>query len=235
MQSLIKTTDNGIMKFTELTAIAGNVLAEKLEVQHKNVIRTIKRVMDYEKIRKSESSQVSREIIHITEENNINFNAVFEEWEYQSRGKTFKTYIMNEDALYLVIANMKGQKAHELKVWFKSEFNDMRQERLNREHSKQVSRPMTDQIKRLQEKLYDEESGAAPHIYSTIAKQIHRAATGRPMPKGGIDHGLLTSDENYRMGELREDVDALIEDALDDGVKARDVKNDIRKMLREDS
>ncbi len=233
-QSLIKTTDNGIMKFTKLTAVSGNILAEVMEVEHFNLMRTIKRVMNYEKKRESQPSVVKGEILHIEEEKDPNFKAVFKEWEYERRGRKYRTYIMNEDALYLVIANSKGQKAHELKVWFKSEFNSMREERSSREHSKQGLRPMTKQIKRLQEKLYEEESGAAPHIYPTISKQIHRAATGRPMPKGGMDHGLLTSAENDKVTELREDVNYLIEENLADGFKGRDIKNKIREMLREE-
>ena len=110
-QSLLKATDACIMKFTKLTAVAGNVLAELMEVRHTDFMRTVKRGMKDEKNRKSHDASMRSQINHIPEENNLSFNAIFKDWEYQSRGKTFKTYIMNEDALYLVIANMKGQKS----------------------------------------------------------------------------------------------------------------------------
>ena len=221
-QALIKTTDNGIMKFTKLTAVSSVTVAGHLKVRHSNLMRSVKKAENYHKSHNSDQSSES-----------IAFNPIFEDWEYQIRGKNYPCKIMNEDGVKALIKVIDTQEAYDYFVILMGEFNIMREERNSREHSKQVSRPMTDQIKRLQEKLYDEGSGAAPHIYPNTAKQIHRAATRRPMPKGGIEYGLLSSDENYKVAEFREDVNALIEDALDDGVKARDVKNEIRKMLRE--
>ncbi len=222
-QALIKTTDNGIMKFTKLTAVSSVTVAEYLGVRHSNLTKNVKKAMKMQNTMNSNRSSLE-----------VNFNPIFKDFEYRdSRGRTQPCIIMNEDGVKALIKVIDTQEAYDYFAILMGEFNSMKEERSSREHSRQVSRPMTDQIKRLQDKLYNEGSGAAPHIYSTIAKQIHRAATGRPMPKRGAEHDLLSSDENYRVAELREDVDALIEDAFDDGVKARDTKNDIRKMLRE--
>ncbi len=233
MQSLIKKTEQGLLKFTSFDAVSGNMLAEKLEIPHKNIMRTIKKVIMCEKDRKSHSSDVSREIIHIAEENELNFNAVFKKWEYKTaRGRTYTTFIMNEDALYLVIANSQSAKAHELKVWFKSEFNKMRQERNERSTSKQLSRPMTNQVKRLRVKLFEEKSGSAPFIYAIIAKQIYKAITGRPMPKGGIDHDALSIEENHEIAKIRVETELMIKDMLDSGKTAYHARNAVEIHIK---
>ncbi len=220
--SLIKITDHGLLKLTSMDAVAGNILAEKLEIKHSKMIRTIKRVMKSEEMRKKDKAT-----------SGLIFSAIFKKWEYKdTMNRSRKTFIMNEDALYLVIANSQSAKAHNLKVWFKSEFNKMRQEREERSTSKQLSRPMTDQLKRLQSKLKEEGSGAAPFIYVTLAKQIHRAATNRPMPKGGIDHDSLTLEENHEMGEIRVEVEESVKDMLDAGKTAREVRKAIEMQIK---
>ncbi len=230
---LIKTTPAGLLKFNALDAVAGNTLADILEVRHFDVMKTIKKVMKYENKRKSHNDKVRSQIIHIAEENSINFNAMFIEEEYQSRGKTFKTYIMNEDALYLVIANMKGQKAHDIKVWFKSEFNKMKLERSSRIEAKEKSRPMTDQIKILQEKLKEEGSTSSHFVYSTISRQIQKAATGRPTKMGGVNHDTFTTEENRRIKSLRGVVDGIIETMLVFSKPGKKIQKAVKMMLDE--
>lgn len=201
---LIKTTEAGLLKFNNLTAVAGNTLADMLGIRHDNIMRTIERVIKYEEYRKTDSSNKRSEITHIEEENNVNFNAVFKEWEYtNSRGKTYKTYIMNEDALYLVVANSQSAKAHKLKVWFKSEFNEMKMERHIRQVSRQRSHDYTDELILLQEKLKEEKSGSAPFIIPTIQQKIHKKATGRATKRGGIDQDALTGEEDFKIAKLR--------------------------------
>ena len=163
MQKLIKTTDQGLMKFTDLTAVAGNTLAEMLEVPHKEILKTIKRVMKSEEKRKKQRDS-----------NHLVFNSIFKEWEFKNKmNRTYKTVIMNEDALYLVIANTQSVKAHELKVLFKSEFNKMKNEREVREESREYQLGYTDALQSLHvRRVAEGTKQAAGQFYSTVARKI---------------------------------------------------------------
>lgn len=97
--------------------------------------------------------------------------------------------------------------------------------------SKSLSRPMTNQVKILQEKLAEEKSGAAPHIYTTISKQIHRAATGRPMPKGGEDQESLSLEESNLMVELRDNVELQLDYMFRHEFTGREAKDVIKTFL----
>ncbi len=214
---LLKTTDHGIMKFTNLDAVAGNVLAEMLDVRHVDMMRTIKRVIKDEEKRKKDKRTSA-----------LIFSAKFVKWQYKdSMNRSRNTYVMNEDALYLVVANSQSVKAHELKVWFKSEFNMMEIERYEREASKALQRPMTDQVKRLQILLFEENSRAAPHIYTNIQKQI-RINTNT---NDGRELDELTAEEDNRVSEVRHNIEYSIGYLLDSGKTGRETKNIIRESL----
>ena len=239
---LFKTTDNGILKFENLTAVASNTLADKLGLQHSNVKTAIKRVMKYEKIRQSEPFPKRLRINHIAEENNPNFNAVFKDWEYTSRGKTFKTYIMNEDALYLVIANLKGQKAHEMKVWFKSEFNKMRDEITARKAAIDPTKRLNDSLdiigKELKEKLPDSKKSGL--IYVHVQSAINGVIFGK---NKGINRDTITEREALRLVFLEGCIADKVEDMLldDDAEPVRayildtlkDAKSHIKKQYKQ--
>ena len=186
--NLIKTTDNGLMKFKNLDAVAGNTLALMLEVEHTKMMRTIKKVIKSEGNRKKDTAT-----------SGVIFSAIFKEWEYlDSMNRKRKTFIMNEDALYLVIANSQGKKAHELKVLFKSEFNKMKMEREARQELKLIHPTYTDQVKVLSEMLKEEGSKHYSRIYTTIQRQINKAATLNPTPTGankGQYRETLTEDQ----------------------------------------
>ncbi len=102
---------------------------------------------------------------------------------------------------------------------------------LTRADTKALSRQMTDQVKRLVAKLDEEGSGAAPHYYSTLNQQIHRAVTAKPLKRGGIDHEALTIEEECLTGELRLEVEILIKGRLDAEWTGREVKDWIRAYL----
>jgi len=193
---LIKTTDHRLMKFTNLDAVAGNVLAEMLEIEHSKMIRTIKRVIKSEKIRKEDTPKVAS--------HNLLFGAIFKEWEYTSKqNKKLKTYIMNEDALYLVVSNSQSAKAHELKVWFKSEFNKMRIERNERLSSKALQRPITDSLKELYLRLHN--AGSTQNetlLYMTFNKKCFKAVTGLKYHKDLLD--TLDAEQACNLAELRD-------------------------------
>ena len=230
MEALIKTTSTGIMKFPTLDAVAGTTLAEMLEVEHKNLMRTIKQTIESESTRKD---TLTDELI--SESENFNFNAIFKEYGYKdSMNRSRRTYIMNEDALYLVIANTQSRKAHELKVLFKSEFNNMKMERIARSNSKKNHIGAMNQVQRLQEMLRAEGSGATNFIYSTINNWIHKSATGRTMPKGGAKHDSLTRLEDDKVYMLRvmveNRIESLIEGASHTG---REIKDHIKQLLKE--
>lgn len=186
---LLKITDTGIMKFATLDAVAGNTLAIMLEIEHSKMMRTIKRVIKNEKKRKSHNANVRTETERDTDTSGVIFNAVFKEFEYtDSMNRQRKTFVMNEDAAYLVIANTQSAKAHELKVWFKSEFNKMREERMSREVLRVMHPSYTDQVKALSEMLQSEGSRQHGNIYPTIQRQINKAVTKKPTPRGA-DNG----------------------------------------------
>jgi phage regulator Rha-like protein len=231
MEAVIKSTENGLLKFSNLTAVAGNTLAEMMDIKHKNLMRTIEKVKKYEENRKKQGSHLSLVIVHIEEEKDHNFNAIFKEWEFTNKmGRTYKTFIMNEDALYLVIANLQGQKAHDIKVQFKAEFNNMKREIRVREISKNDHERYTDSIKLLRAKLKEVGSRSEPFLYSTIQKKIHKQATGRSMPKGGIDHDTLSTKEGAVMDLLRQLVPVWIQESS--MLPARDSKNYVYDQIK---
>lgn len=232
---ILKTTEAGLIKFDSVDAVSGNILAEMLEVEHRKLRVTIEKVIKYEENRKfntdkkrriaSEQKQkfhcllVSVEIIHIEEEKNLNFNAVFKDWEYKdSRGRTQKTYIMNEDALYLVIANTKGQKAHELKVLFKSEFNKMKIERKVRVSEKAEHRSMTDALKDfyINHLAHTSTRQTQALFYCTIQSKIRKRATGKSKKRGTKNnHDDLTVRETAIIEVIRQQVPFWIKEALE--------------------
>ena len=170
----IKTTETGLLKFKNLDAMAGNTLAEVLGIQHTKLMRTIKRTIKSEEKRKKDVAT-----------DGFIFSAIFKDYQYRdTMNRKQKTYLMNEDALYLVISNTQSKKAHELKVLFKSEFNRMRAEREAREDVRRYQVEYTDAIQRLEQSLAAEGSKHSKQIYPTIQRQINRYITGRPTPRG---------------------------------------------------
>lgn len=223
MQNLIKTTDNGIMKFTELTAVSSKTIADVLGVSHRDLLLNVKKVEKYQ-----QSQVCHRTLEKINDDDSLSFNPIFKDWEYQSRGRAYPCKIMNEDGAKALIKVIDTQSAYNYFAILMGEFNKMRQEREERSISKHLAQLMTDQVKRLQKKLFEEGSGSAPHIYTIISRQIHRAVTGRPMPKGGIDHDSLTLEENHKISEIRSAVKSQIKMRLDRGDTARDIRDAIR-------
>ena len=140
---------------------------------------------------------------------NLNFNAIFKEYEYQNlRGKTYKTFLMNEDALYLAITESKSQKAHELKVMFKSEFNNMRLEREVRESIKAPTASLHDSLKPLVAKLKINypESSRGVKLYQHIHVKINKAVTGKGT---GVDRDKLSDADLIRISEFEAGVSLL--------------------------
>ncbi len=221
---LLKTTDAGLMKFADLDAVAGNVLAEMLDVRHDNIMTTIKKVMKYEEKRKSGSLDGRSQIVHIEEEQDINFNAVFMKSEYENRGKMYPTLLMNEDALYLVIANLKGQKAHNLKVWFKSEFNNMKMERDARKAVVDPTKQLNDTLQKLGRLVTGElpESSKGARIYVHIQSNgINKILIGKA---GKINRDTLNSTQLKELDWLQTIYDELINKKLEEGFSAEDVR-----------
>ena len=190
----LKVTENGLIKFGSLDAVSGNVLAKMLEIEHSKMLRTIKQSIKDEKMRKSHAPDLASE--------KLNFGAIFKEWEYtNSRGRKYNTYIMNEDALYLVIASTQSKKAHELKVMFKSEFNNLRLEREVRESIKAPTTSLHDSLKPLVEELkinYPESSRGAK-LYQHIHVKINKAVTGKGT---GVNRDKLSETDLIRISEL---------------------------------
>ena len=221
--NLIKTTDNGLMKFKNLDAVAGNTLALMLEVEHTKMMRTIKKVIKSEGNRKKDTAT-----------SGVIFSAIFKEWEYlDSMNRKRKTFIMNEDALYLVIANSQGKKAHELKVLFKSEFNKMKAERNERELLKNKHLPFTNAIKIVNDKLGEEGSGAYNRYYATVQRQVNKVATGRPTPQGMDieEYRCLLSEMELKNINTLESLTIIFIDHFED-LHGRTLKDSVAEMLK---
>ena len=236
---LIKTTNNGLMKFSTLDAVAGNTLADMLEVRHVDLMRVIKKVLKYEEKRKSHCVSLRSEIVHIVEEKELKFNAIFKEHTYvNKRGRTYQTYIMNEDALYLIVANTQSTKAHELKVMFKSEFNKMRDERSTREQLKQHHVIFTDGVKHLSKCLKIDGSKHYARIYSTIQLQINKAIIGKSTPRGikiPEYRDTLSKCNLTNIKSLEQAVVLVINKCFRVGITARAIRAEVRRFINSDS
>jgi len=223
---LIKITDTGLMKFENMTAVAGNTLAGMMDIRHEQIMRTINKVIKSEEKRKKDNL-TSGGI----------FSAIFRPHEYKdSMNRTRKTFLMNEDALYLVIANSQGQKAHELKVWFKSEFNKMRDERKMRDLLKVKHSSYTDSIDTLQKMLKEEGSGASGHIFSNTQLQVNKAVTGRPTPRGIENYrDILTEAETNNIWRVENISYVAVDHWLEMGLTGREIKDNLQDFLKGDA
>jgi len=172
-EKILRITDTGLIKFSSLTAVTGNTLASKLDIPHKNMMRCINRAVKKENIRKS--NELKSELIK------SEFNAVFKEWNYKdSRGRNQKTFLMNEDALYLAITESKSQNAHNIKVMFKSKFNNMRRERELREVAKCETKSANDNLKLLSEQLKKDapDSSKGVRVFLHVQQKINAVISG---------------------------------------------------------
>jgi len=218
-QTLLKTTDNGLIKFTNLDAVAGNVLAEMLCIRHEKMMRTIERIIKQETKRKKDKPT-----------SGLIFSAKFIKWEYKdSMNRTRKTYIMSEDALYLVIANSQSAKAHELKVLFKSEFNLMRMEREARKESIEVHKILSSSIQKLYLGLKKEGSGlpseAILHIHFTT--KIDKILFGEK-----VSRDMLNVSENQALNYIEQQVSDMILKCLSENMSARNTRKKVYEFIK---
>ena len=201
---VIKTTDLGVIKFANLDAVAGNTLAKMLEVPHKELKKIIERTIDAEKNRKKQGDS-----------DTLVFNAVFKDWTFKNKmNREYDTYVMNEDALYLVISNTQSEKAHELKVLFKSEFNKMRMEREARDHIKAQSKRLHESLQPLKDGLKEmyPDSSIGPRIFQHIHEQINLAVIGRAR---GINRDELDLEVIEELERLEACVAGYADETLD--------------------
>jgi len=219
---LIKTTENGLMKFNKIDAVTSKTVSDALGVRHNDLL---KNVVKAEKYLRSHYDELRSE--------NLHFNAVFKDWKYETRGKTYPCKVMSKDALWLMVKMTDTDAATTYFIRMVSEFNKMKDERTERQNNREIHSLVTDLTKQVVKKLTEEKSGAAPHYYSTLAKQMHRAATGRPMPKGGVDHDTLTLREDQKLYDIKYAVAEEIAVMLEQNITAREIKDHLKKMLKE--
>jgi phage regulator Rha-like protein len=212
---LLKETDNGLLKFGNLDAVAGNTLAGMMGIEHSKVMRTIKRVMKSEEKRKKDTSTngiISKSHTPQVDSEILQFTAIFKPYEYKTeRGRLYNTFIMNEDALYLVIANSQSDKAHEMKVWFKSEFNKMRIEREAREMIREDTKTLHDTLKPLSDALKEmyPESKKGGLLYNHIHKKVNKAVLGKGT---GTDRDILSVDDINRLDMMEYNLKTLLDE-----------------------
>ena len=220
----VKTTETGLLKFKNLDAMPGNTLAKILGIQHTKLMRTIKRTIKSEEKRKKDVAT-----------DGFIFSAIFKDYEYRdAMNRKQKTYLMNEDALYLVIANTQSKKAHKLKVLFKSEFNKMREERKAREEIKQYQRTYTDTVQELEEALIQDGSKHAKLIYSTVQRQVNKCITGRSTPRGQTIESYretLSRTQLQGIKRLENVVMILIDHFLSLGATGRTTREVVKRFL----
>jgi len=217
--NLIKTTDTGLLKFNTLDAVAGNILANMLEIEHSKMMRTIKRVMKSEHNRKKDSDT-----------SGVIFSAKFLDWTYlDSMNRERKTYILNEDALYLVVANSQSAKAHELKVWFKSEFNKMKEERIVRERVKPIHSMYTDMVQYLYKGLKEDGSKLRDEamLHTNFSVKIRKAVTGKKMKRDE-----LSAEQMQNVVFLESKVAMCISNSIEEKRTAREARTIAYDMIK---
>lgn len=212
----IKTTNSGLLKFYNLTAITSKTVADELGVPHKNLMRNVKKA---EKYLKSRGSHMSPQT--------LNFNPIFKDYSYENRGKTYCCKLMNMDAVSTMIKVTDTQEAFNYFTVLMSEFNNMELERFVREESKIEQKSMTDSIQKLEALLKDEDSGSSGRMYTTINKQI-RNAVG--ISKDSELDELKAAQANT-IADYRHNVDIQIEWMLGEGYTGRKIRDSIKEFL----
>lgn len=218
-QTLLKITDNGLMKFTNLDAVAGNVLSQMLGIRHAKMMRTIERTIKQEENRKKD-----------TPTNGLIFSAKFIEWEYRdSMNRNRKTFIMNEDALYLVIANSQSAKAHELKVCFKSEFNLMKMEREAREQSIHIRKTLSSSVQKLYLGL-KEEGSSLPNegrLHTIFTKKINKSLFAEQVLRDN-----LNEKENKELSYIEKQISDMILKCFDENMTAYETRTIVYEFIK---
>ncbi len=201
---LIKKTSNGLLKFDSFTAVTSKTVADELGIEHKNLMRIIRKA---EKYLQSHRSELSRE--------NLNFSAFFQDYKYENeRGRVYPCKLMNEDALSLTIKMTDTDKANSYFIRLKSQFNDMKMERHIRQKALDKNTRYTDELMTLREGLFEEGSKGAAGLIATMQRKIHKKATGSSMKKGGVDHNTLSAEEDFYVAKLRSGVADLLKNTM---------------------
>lgn len=218
----IKISEHGILKFTDLDMLPSDVMANALEIRHSKMKRTIERVK--KQLKKMEKDHATTG--HISKYKKEYPKPVFKEYFYtDTYGRTQKNVIMNQDAALITIMESRSPKAFEMKLLFIADWKRLRLEREVRTAEVSYSLNMTDSLKAFYERLVlagtrQPENG----FYSTVQRKIHKKATGRKMPKGGIDHSSLSVEEMAVLMAIRSEIPNWIKEGKNMGMDARETR-----------
>ncbi len=213
---LIKTTENGVMKFATMDAITSKKIADALGVKHRDLLLNVKKVEKYEK------SQVR--------DDTPDFHPKFIDYTYESRGRVYDCKLINEDGIKALIKVIDTQEAYNYFAILMSEFNKMRRERISRDNVKIDHVNLTDQCQILYEGLKDEGS-KMPHearFHTIIGKKTKKAVSGSA--KTGSD--ALENYQNDNLLMIERDIAYEIK-VLKSGGKhsAYEIKDSVYKLI----
>ena len=94
--------------------------------------------------------------------------------------------------------------------------------------SKALSRPMTDQVKVLQQMLSNEKSGAAATYYATVNRQVRKAAG---IPKD-TELDAATDAQNFKVRDIRQAVEESITAMIQEGkLTGREMKFAVTNLI----
>jgi len=213
---LIKTTDNGLLKFNTIDLYSSTSVAKELGTTHQKVLKAIVKARDY--VKSHSTSQFSE---------NAHFSPRFIDSTYiNERGREYSSVNMNLDGAKVLVKMIDTQKAYNLFAMLMSEFNKMSIERNERADSKQLQRAVTDSLQELHRRLNKAGSTQVEvRLYETFNKKCVKAVTGQPYHKNILD--TLDARQACDLAELRDNSHK----QLDAMLEGTDTPQDIRKNL----
>ena len=171
-----RITKGGLLKFNNLTAITSKTVADALGVKHRDLLLNVKKAEKYAE------SQVRSHTPH--------FNPIFQDYTYESRGKTYNCKLMNEDGVKALIKVVDTQEAYNYFVMLMSDFNSMKLEREARKAVISPTKTLNKLLDILQQMLKEElpKSAKPKFIYIHVQNAINKTVLGKSK---GVDRETL--------------------------------------------
>lgn len=219
---VLRTTDSGLLKFKDITAVTSKTVADALGVRHVDLMRNVKKA---EKYLKSHYAELHSE--------NLHFNPVFDDYKYTNeRGRTYDCKIMNRDGVKVLIKVVDTQEAFN---YFMELMNDFSKMELEREVRKELITPTKQLnkliVKVLQPMLLQElpNSSKSSRLLIHIRNAINGAVTGKNKK---VDRDTLTLHQDEEMDYLERVIGNRIIYMLDAGDTAEDIRTNTLELLK---
>lgn len=152
-------------------------------------------------------------------------------YQKEREGKKYRI-MLHKDLFLSLMIWLDARHEFEVTRFLNEIVSELTTVELMRAKRKALQKPMTEQIKILQQILKDEGSGFAPHTYSNIQKWIYFSVTGVMPPKGGADYAQLTSKEEEMIANTRSSVENQIKYLLQSDLTGREIKDILKLSLK---